>query len=136
MRKPTASPSSAGQPDARAPARAPAAIADAGSDPDEVDVTDAEAAVIEIPINGVLDLHTFQPREVQDLLPEYIGECLARGLLSLRIIHGKGRGILREHVRKILARDPRVASVANADETAGSFGATLVTLHPLPPRNF
>ena len=84
--------------------------------------------MIEIPINGTLDLHTFRPAEVADLLPEYIGECLAHDIVELRIIHGKGRGILRVHVRRILQRDPRVADIRNADERAGSFGATLVTL--------
>lgn len=91
-----------------------------------------DAALIEIPINGILDLHTFLPAEVRDLLPEYIHECVQRGVFELRIIHGKGRGILKKHVRAILARDPHVAAIHNADETAGSFGATLVTLQRPP----
>lgn len=94
----------------------------------EPEASDGDEAVIEIPINGTLDLHTFRPAEVADLLPEYIGECLAHDIVELRIIHGKGRGILRAHVRRILQRDPRVADIRNADESAGSFGATLVTL--------
>ena len=47
---------------------------------------------VELPIDGVLDLHTFSPREVKDLVPEYIGECLRRGITEIRIIHGKGTG--------------------------------------------
>ena len=92
---------------------------------DEAELT-AEGVVL--PIDGTLDLHTFRPDEVRELLPDYISECLARQIHELRIIHGKGRGILRAHVRKILGRDPRVESIRNADESAGSFGATLVTL--------
>lgn len=87
-----------------------------------------DEAMIEIPIDGVLDLHTFQPGEVKELVPDYITACIERGIFELRIIHGKGRGVLRAHVRSILARDPRVAEIRNADERAGSFGATLVTL--------
>ena len=89
-----------------------------------------DEALIEIPIDGVLDLHTFRPGEVKELVPDYITACIERGILALRIIHGTGRGILRAHVRAILARDPRVAEIRNADERAGSFGATLVTLLP------
>ena len=98
----------------------------------EQEASDGDEPVIEIPINGTLDLHTFRPADVADLLPEYIGECLARDIVELRIIHGKGRGILRAHVRRILQRDPRVADMRNADEQAGSFGATLVTLRRSP----
>lgn len=93
----------------------PAALAD---DPD----------AIALPIDGTLDLHSFRPAELGELLPDYISECLARQIYELRIIHGKGRGILRARVRTLLARDPRVASLRNADESAGSFGATLVSL--------
>lgn len=96
-----------------------------GADPAAFD-DDPDA--IALPIDGTLDLHTFRPAELGELLPDYISECLARQIYELRIIHGKGRGILRTRVRTLLARDPRVASLRNADESAGSFGATLVSL--------
>ena len=81
-------------------------------------------------IDGVLDLHTFRPAEVQDLLADYIQECLEHGVLDLRIIHGKGTGTLRRIVHAALSRHPQVARYAPADESAGGWGATLVTLKP------
>ena len=87
-----------------------------------------------LPIDGVLDLHTFRPGEVRDLIPDYLEECRARGILDVRIIHGKGTGALRRTVHALLARCPAVAAFKAADETAGGWGATLVTLHPRRPR--
>jgi DNA-nicking Smr family endonuclease len=90
---------------------------------------DKEApAPFDFPIDGVLDLHTFLPREVKDLLPAYLHECRKKGILEVRIIHGKGTGMLRETVHAILKRMPDVVSFRCADETAGGWGATLVEL--------
>jgi DNA-nicking Smr family endonuclease len=86
---------------------------------------------VELPIDGVLDLHTFQPREVKDLVPDYLAECQTRGILEVRIIHGKGTGALRQTVHAILSRLPEVVTFGLAREDAGGWGATLVTL--LPP---
>jgi DNA-nicking Smr family endonuclease len=83
-----------------------------------------------IPIDGTLDLHTFAPREVRELVPEYLRACRARGLREVRIVHGKGTGALRRQVHAVLARLPEVASFALAGESAGGWGATLVTLRP------
>ncbi len=87
---------------------------------------DEEVAVL--PIDGVLDLHSFPPREVPALLEEYLAACRERGLGEVRIIHGKGTGTLRETVRALLARSPRVAGFRPAGDDAGGWGATLVTL--------
>lgn len=82
----------------------------------------------EIPINGVLDLHTFQPSEVRDLIPAYISECLKRDIYSVRIIHGKGQGIMRRIVQSSLRKIPEVTGFRTADEQGGGWGATIVTL--------
>ena len=85
---------------------------------------------IEVPITGELDLHTFRPNEIGSLLPEYFRECRMKGLLSVRVIHGKGSGALREGVHRLLERLPEVESFRLGDETSGSWGATLVRLRP------
>jgi DNA-nicking Smr family endonuclease len=83
---------------------------------------------LDLPIDGTLDLHTFQPRDVKALVPDYLAECRARGILDVRIIHGKGTGSLRRTVHAILSRLPEVSSFGLAMEDAGGWGATLVTL--------
>ena len=83
---------------------------------------------IDLPIDGVLDLHAFDPKDVRDLVPEYIGECLSRSIMELRIIHGKGTGTMKAIVHGVLAKDPRVASFKDAGLGGGGWGATEVTL--------
>lgn len=87
-----------------------------------------EHEVVEIPIDGVLDLHTFSPKELPGLLDDYIAACLEREITDLRIIHGKGKGILRDRVRSLLKKDGRVESFVQAPDQAGGWGATLVKL--------
>ena len=82
-----------------------------------------------LPIDGVLDLHTFQPREVKAALEAYIEACLEERVYSLRIIHGKGLGVQRNIVRSILAKSPDVADF-RTDSGSGGWGATLVDLRP------
>ena len=85
---------------------------------------------VAIPITGELDLHTFRPAEVADLLDHYFAECRQRGLGRVRVVHGKGTGTLRAAVHAHLRRSPGVAGFASGDETSGGWGATLVTLKP------
>jgi DNA-nicking Smr family endonuclease len=85
---------------------------------------------IAIPIDGTLDLHTFQPSEVAALVADYIAECRRRNILEIRIVHGKGTGALRRTVHAALQELPEVLSFHLADESAGSWGATLVNLKP------
>lgn len=81
-----------------------------------------------IPIDGILDLHTFRPGEVKDLLPEYLRECRRLGIFQVRIIHGKGKGEMRRLVHAILARSAIVRHFRLAPGNAGGWGATLVDL--------
>ena len=81
-----------------------------------------------IPIEDVLDLHTVSPRDVKTVVEEYLVEANRLGLKELRIIHGRGIGVQREIVRKVLARDAAVLSYGDAPAEAGGWGATLVTL--------
>ena len=83
---------------------------------------------VELPMDGTLDLHTFQPGEVKDLVPEYLAACQERGILRVRVIHGKGTGALKRTVHAILAKLPEVASFYTAEEQAGGWGATIVEL--------
>jgi DNA-nicking Smr family endonuclease len=83
-----------------------------------------EDEVIEIPIDGVLDLHTFSPKEVKDLVPNYLDECVKHGITEIQIIHGKGIGVLRQIVHSILDRHPAVISY----QQGNSWGSTFVTL--------
>jgi len=84
---------------------------------------------VELPIDGTLDLHTFAPGDVRDLVADYLAECRARGILEVRIIHGKGTGALRETVHAALERMPEVLAFRLADDASG-WGATVVTLAP------
>lgn len=91
---------------------------------------DLDEPIVELPINGILDLHTFNPKEIKDLIPEYIETCQERGILQLRIIHGKGKGVLRNTVHAILTRTRAVKNFQLAGPESGGWGATLVNLHP------
>ena len=92
--------------------------------------TPNESEPVELPIDGILDLHTFHPRDIKDLLPEYLTACRKRGILQVRIIHGKGTGTLRRTVHAILNRLPEVVSFRLAEGNAGGWGATVVVLQP------
>jgi DNA-nicking Smr family endonuclease len=88
---------------------------------------------VEHPIDGELDLHTFRPSEVASLVEEYVLVCRERGVLALRLVHGKGRGTLRRTVHAVLERMPEhVARFGLAPPERGGWGATLVDLHPSP----
>ena len=87
---------------------------------------------VEFPIDGTLDLHTFSPGEVKNLVTDYIAECRQRSIDQIRIIHGKGTGALRRTVHGVLERSPAVKSFSLAhDRGGGGWGATIVDLWPL-----
>ena len=90
---------------------------------------------IELPIDGTLDLHAFDPREIKELVIDYLSACRERDILTIRIIHGKGTGALRRTVHAVLDRLPDVASYRLGGEGAGEWGATIVILRPRKARN-
>ena len=83
---------------------------------------------VKLPIADILDLHTFNPRELSDLLDDYFRACVEVQIYSVRLIHGKGKGILRSRVLGILSQHPLVHSYKPAPPEAGGWGAMLVDL--------
>ena len=87
-----------------------------------------ENDVVQVPIDGVLDLHNFSPKDLKYLIPDYLEECYKANIFQVRIIHGKGIGNLRRTIHAILKRLPQVIEFKLAGENAGGWGATLVQL--------
>lgn len=82
---------------------------------------------VEIPIDGILDLHAFAPKDAASVVEEYLKACLEKGIYEVRIIHGKGRGVLRRAVHSLLEKQPNVLEF-KLDAGPSSWGATLVYL--------
>jgi DNA-nicking Smr family endonuclease len=85
-----------------------------------------------LPIEDVIDLHSFPPREVADVVRDYLDAACERGFSTVRIIHGRGIGVQRAAVRAILERDSRVAEYGDAPGEAGGWGATWARLRAAP----
>lgn len=100
------------------------------ADDDEVDPDNPFPEPIELEITDVFDLHTIAPRDVKLAVEAYLREAHAAGFNSVRVIHGKGKGVQREMVRSILARTHFVRSWTDAPPEAGGWGATLVLFAP------
>jgi hypothetical protein len=88
---------------------------------------------VTLPVEEVLDLHPFRPAEVADVVRDYVGEAAAAGLAEVRLIHGRGRGVQRETVRRVLATLGVVEAFTDAPPERGGWGATLVRLRSAPP---
>jgi len=84
--------------------------------------------LVRLPIEDVLDLHAFAPKEIASVVEEYLWQCRQAGLHEVRLIHGKGTGTQRAIVRRLLTNHPDVVSFADAPVEAGGWGATLVRL--------
>ena len=88
---------------------------------------DRDSEVIEHPVDGIIDLHTFRPQDAKNVVKDYIGACLEEEITQIRIIHGKGKGVLRGIVHTVLDRHPAVIAY-RTDAGQGSWGATVATL--------
>jgi len=85
---------------------------------------------IEIPIDGSLDLHTFIPKEIKSLVPEYLHECMNHNIFKVKLIHGKGSGILRHSIHALLSKLSYVQSFRLGHAHEGGWGVTIVQLIP------
>jgi DNA-nicking Smr family endonuclease len=83
---------------------------------------------VEIPITEELDLHAFAPRDIPSVVEAYLLACRERGLLEVRLVHGRGKGVQRAVVRRLLSRLPGVALFREAPPESGGWGATFVKL--------
>lgn len=85
---------------------------------------------VEIPIEDTLDLHPFKPSEIRDVALEYLMEARKRGFRQVRLIHGRGRGVQRENIRRLLESLDWVEAFHDADQSGGGWGSTVVLLVP------
>ncbi|MEO8429175.1 MAG: Smr/MutS family protein [Verrucomicrobiota bacterium] len=93
--------------------------------------SDSNETPVELPIDGVLELHTFRPSDVKEVVTEYLAACRERGILEVRVIHGKGIGNLQRTVHALLSKHPDVISYSLASAHFGGSGATIVRLQPM-----
>ncbi len=89
-----------------------------------------ESDPVALEIDGILDLHPFSPKDLKTLIPDYLEECRKKGILEIKIIHGKGKGNLRRSVHALLGRNAIVIAYRQAGNHDGSWGATVVSLLP------
>ena len=89
-----------------------------------------DSELFDYPVNGTLDLHMFRPKDVKSALAEYLTQCRIEGILHVRIIHGKGEGVLRQIVHSYLKKCGFVKEFRTAADSSG-WGATIVILKPI-----
>ena len=92
------------------------------------DRTNPDQVPFVVPIEDVLDLHSVSPKDVEGVVHEYLSEARRLGFKALRIVHGRGIGVQREIVRKVLSRTPFITFYGDAPGEAGGWGATIITL--------
>jgi DNA-nicking Smr family endonuclease len=83
-----------------------------------------------VPLTGELDLHNFAAHDIPSVVEEYVRACRERNVLSLRLVHGRGRGVQRAVVRRLLGRIEGVIAFDDAPPAAGGWGATVVHVAP------
>ena len=95
----------------------------------ELDLENPFGESFQMELTDSIDLHSFAPRDVKAVTKAYLAEAHKKGFRLVRIIHGKGIGVQRETVKKVLEQTAFVKSFKTADELSGSWGATIVTFH-------
>jgi DNA-nicking Smr family endonuclease len=91
-------------------------------------IDDPFVTPVVVPIEDALDLHPFAPREIPAVVASYLEAAADAGFAEVRLVHGKGRGVQRERVRRLLATHPLVRAFREATAERGGAGATVVTL--------
>ena len=81
---------------------------------------------VEIEITDYIDLHAFNPKDIRKVVKAYLKEAHSKGFRLVRIVHGKGIGVQREIVRKVLGESDLVKGFRSGDEFSGGWGATIV----------
>lgn len=99
----------------------------------EREADETHEAVFVVPIERSIDLHSFQPREVLAVVDAYLDAAAERGFREVRLIHGRGRGVQRASVQRLLAADSRVERYIDAPAERGGWGATIAWLRPRDP---
>ena len=97
-------------------------------DDDDAPVFDPDGPVVVLPIEESIDLHGFAPRDVLDVVRDYLEAAHVRGFREVRLIHGRGKGVQRARVQALLATHPLVAAFTDAPGWRGGWGATVVHL--------
>jgi dsDNA-specific endonuclease/ATPase MutS2 len=93
---------------------------------EDIDLFNPFPEPFELEITDSLDLHAFAPRDVKSVVETYLTEAFKKGFSVVKIIHGKGIGVQKETVRKVLENTEFVKSFKTAPEFLGSWGATIV----------
>src|SRR5438093_1402018 len=84
-----------------------------------------------IPIEDALDLHPFRPDEIPSVVESYLEAAREAGFREVRLIHGKGHGVQRAQVHRVLSTSPHVERFGDASPERGGWGASVVWLRPL-----
>ena len=111
----------------------PRTVLDEQSSEFELEAEQGPPEEVVMEIGDVLDLHSFPPKQVKDLVRDYLDHAIEHGWHQVRIIHGKGIGVQRRTVRAILEKDPRVEAFGDPPGESGGWGATWVQLRSNPP---
>jgi hypothetical protein len=77
---------------------------------------------VALPLEDYIDLHSFPPRDIPDVVEAYLEQALQAGIPEVRLIHGRGTGVQRQRVRSVLEKHPRVTGFSDATADRGGWG--------------